>query len=229
MEEAPIAAGVSEYESYLVAEWAGFVGDPARSQATLDAVAGLDMVRALDIGCGAGQELLPLVRRGALGVGVDPAPGVGRFGLLAQHGRAAFARCLAEQLPFVDGAFDAIICRVALPYMDNRAALSEMARVLRRGGRLLLKIHAAPYYANKFKQGIERRDPFFSIHAARVLAAGCLYHVLGFQVRKVIGTETFMSAGLLSRELARLGLRILRRMPDDNPLTPSFVIEKPGQ
>jgi hypothetical protein len=31
---------------------------------------------------------------------------------------------------------------------------------------------------------------------------------------------------MLAREVARSGMTIIREMPDSNPLTPSFVIEK---
>jgi ubiquinone/menaquinone biosynthesis C-methylase UbiE len=110
--------------------------------------------------------------------------------------------------------------------MDNRMALGEMARVLRPGGRLLLKIHAAPYYWRKFRQGLQKRDLLFSIHAIRVLVAGCCYHLLGIQIRKLISNETFQSEWLLRREFSRMDLRIRGYMADSNPLTPSFVIEK---
>src|SRR5205823_3574384 len=135
--------------------------------------------------------------------------------------RPAFVRCLSEHLPFRAESFDVIVCRVALPYMDNRMALGEMARVLRPGGRLLLKIHAAPYYWHKLRQGLERRDLLFSIHAARVLAAGSCYHLLGFQIRKMISNETFQSEWLLKREFRRMNLRIRGHMADNNRLTPS--------
>lgn len=219
-------AGMSSYETYLREEWDGFLADASRGASTLEAVEGMRAELVLDIGCGAGQELIPLVERGALGIGIDPAPEIGRAPWGERRSRVAFTRGIAEQLPFRANTFDVIICRVALPYMDNRVALAEMARVLRSGGRLLLKIHAAPYYWNKFRQGIARRDPKFSIHAVRVLLAGALYHVLGVQVRKVISNETFQSEWLLRRELARSGMSIRGHLRETNPLTPSFVIEK---
>ena len=217
---------MSSYESYLLEEWNGFLADPSRAASTIEAVEGLHPQRALDIGCGAGQEMIPLVDLGAQGIGIDPAPEIGRAPWGERASRVAFTRGMAEALPFRDGSFDVVICRVALPYMDNRVALREMARVLRRGGRLLLKIHAAPYYWNKFRQGIRRGDPKFSIHALRVLAAGAVYHLLGVQVRKVISNETFQSEWLLRRELAHAGMSIRGYLREANRLTPSFVIEK---
>ena len=217
---------MKEYETYILEEWNRFVADVSRARANLEAVAGIQVRRVLDIGCGGGQELIPFVQAGAFGVGSDPAREVGGAPWVTGKPRPAFIQCLSEHLPFRAKAFDVVICRIALPYMDNRTALGEMARVLCPGGRLLLKIHAAPYYLHKFRQGLKRRDPLFSIHAVRVLLAGFLYHVLGFQVRRIVSNETFQSEWLLKREFRRMDLRIRGYMPDNNPLTPSLVIEK---
>lgn len=48
----------------------------------------------------------------------------------------------AQDLPFDDASFDAVVCTFALcGIADHRAALGEMARVLRPGGSLLLADH----------------------------------------------------------------------------------------
>jgi len=48
-----------------------------------------------------------------------------------------YARSRAEQLPFPDGLFDGVTCSGALhTFQDTAEALSEMARVMRRGARL---------------------------------------------------------------------------------------------
>ena len=188
--------------------------------------------RVLDIGCGAGQELLPFAMAGSFCVGMDVSPDVGLIGRklflkekLSQ--RVAFLRSAAEQIPFTSGMFDLVICRLAIPYTDNRLALTEMARILRQGGVLLLKIHHARFYIDKFWRGLMDAEPLNSVHAARVLTAGALYGLLDRQVRnRLVTNETFLSRHMLTRELGRCGLTILREMPDSNPLTPSFVIEK---
>ena len=70
-----------DYDKYIRAEWDAFVRDPARSQASLDLVAGIPVTRVLDIrACGAGQEMVPFVDRGAFGVGLDVSPEVGLVG-----------------------------------------------------------------------------------------------------------------------------------------------------
>ncbi len=48
----------------------------------------------------------------------------------------------AHELPFADGSFDTVVCTLGLCNIpDDRRAVSEMARVLRPGGRLLLLDH----------------------------------------------------------------------------------------
>lgn len=44
----------------------------------------------------------------------------------------------AEQLPFPDNSFDIVICRQGTQFMDDAAALGEMVRVLRPGGRVCI-------------------------------------------------------------------------------------------
>lgn len=224
---------MTEYDRYVRAEWELFTNDPVRTHASLAAVDGLYVSRVLDVGCGAGQELLPFVtKKNTLGVGVDVAPEVGRAGqeLFAAHAPEAkvrFVRAAAEGLPFSDESFDVTVCRIALPYMDNRRALSEMARVLRPDGRLLLKIHNARYYLGKLRDGLINLNPLSMLHAMRVLTAGAIYHIAGRQPRRRFPSpETFQSSWLLRRELARCGLEIDQKLKGSNAATPSFVIIK---
>ena len=225
----------SDYDAYVRLEWAMWTGNETRQRASLEALGGAAVGRVLDVGCGAGQELLPFVReRGAVGVGIDAAPEAGLAGreLFAAHApdaRVAFARAAAESLPFADASFDVVVCRLALPYMDNARALSEMARVLRRGGLLLLKTHHARYYLGEAVEALAALKVLPAIHAARVLAAGVLYGLTGRQPRtRLTGGETFQTEGLLRRELRRIGLEIRGELPDSNPATPSYVIVKEG-
>lgn len=220
-----------EYDSYVNSEWRLFLGDGARARASLEAVAGLEVGHVLDVGCGAGQELLPFATTlGAACVGVDVTPEAGRAGreLFTAHAPAArvsFARAAAESLPFADGAFDVVVCRLALPYTDNARCLSELARVLRPGGALLLKIHHARYYTRKLGAGLRAGQLPSALHAGRVLAAGLVYSLTGRQPRtRLPSRETFQTVPLLRRELGRRGLEIRRELCDSNPLTPSFLI-----
>ncbi len=229
----PREAEPDSYDRYVRAEWALFAADPARAAATLDALGGLPVRNVLDLGCGAGQELRPCVRnRAALGVGLDVSPRVGWAGrqLFASEqpeSHVAFVRAAAEALPFKEGAFDLVICRLALPYTDNARTLAEIARVLRTKGVLLLKFHHARFYLRQLRDGFAHRQVKSAIHALRVVMAGTLYHLTGFQLRsKLTGGETFQTRWLLGRELKRRGLQVRRELADSDPAAPSLLITR---
>ena len=222
-----------EYDNYVRGEWKMFVDDASRRRHSLDAVAGLEIQRVLDVGCGAGQELLPFAsERGAWCIGVDATPEAGLTGRelfsgLGIGGRVAFVRAAGESLPFPRDSFDLVICRLALPYTDNARCMAELSRVLKPGGALFLKIHHARYYTRKLRKGLQMGRPSSALHAARVLVAGILYQITGHQPQtRIPSRETFQTVSLLRRELSRVGLTIKSELHDSNPLTPSFLIIK---
>lgn len=91
--------------------------------------------RVGDLGCGPGATLDLLQRRGCLTVGLDPD--LGFLGQAHKHGPVL--RAQAQALPFSDAGLDGLVCECVLSTLDRpEAALAEMARVLRPGGRLLL-------------------------------------------------------------------------------------------
>lgn len=92
--------------------------------------------RVLDVGCGPGALLGELVSRvGADRVtGVDPAEGF-VAAALDRHPGTLVRRAAAEDLPFEDDLFDAVLAQLAVHFMsDPVAGLAEMARVTVTGG-----------------------------------------------------------------------------------------------
>ena len=97
--------------------------------------------RLLDAGCGTGYNLLAL---GGLGraTGVDLSPDAIAF--CRERGVRAL-RGSVLQLPFADACFDAVTSFDVLYHAwvsDDRAAVAEMARVLRPGGVALVRVPA---------------------------------------------------------------------------------------
>ncbi len=92
----------------------------------------------LDVGTGEGQLARVAVGAGAERVvGVDPS-----WGQLAEArqraGGPAYVRGEAVALPFPDGAFDAVLACLVFEHIESMdAAIAEVGRVLRGGGRFL--------------------------------------------------------------------------------------------
>ena len=95
-----------------------------------------DCPSVLDIGCGDGQVARLAARIGASRVvGVDPT--WNQIRIAAERGGGVrVARAAADALPFASGSFDAAVaCLVFEHIRQVDAAISEVSRVLRSGGR----------------------------------------------------------------------------------------------
>jgi demethylmenaquinone methyltransferase / 2-methoxy-6-polyprenyl-1,4-benzoquinol methylase len=92
----------------------------------------------LDLGAGTGVSTVELARSGAFVVGVDISQGMLRAGKRVRP-HAALLAGDALALPFQDAAFDAVTISFALRNVhDPGAAVAEMARVTKPGGRLVI-------------------------------------------------------------------------------------------
>jgi demethylmenaquinone methyltransferase/2-methoxy-6-polyprenyl-1,4-benzoquinol methylase/phosphoethanolamine N-methyltransferase len=103
--------------------------------------------RVLDVGTGPGYLALAASDRvgpDGRAVGIDASPEmIGRAKTRAarRRSRAEYLVATAEALPFDDDAFDVVVSRLVfhhLPGDVKTAALDEMARVLKPGGRILI-------------------------------------------------------------------------------------------
>ena len=99
----------------------------------------------LEIGVGSGMNL-PIYGSAVDRVcGIDPSPELldrARERVAAARVPVSLARAAAEQLPFRDAAFDTLVMTWTLCSIPNpSAALNEVRRVLKPGGRLLFVEH----------------------------------------------------------------------------------------
>ena len=92
--------------------------------------------RVLDAACGPGLYLRELLERGAEVTAFDASPVMVDLARRATAGRARIDQAaLGAPLPYPDGAFDLIVCALAIHYASDRpATFAEFSRVLRPGG-----------------------------------------------------------------------------------------------
>jgi SAM-dependent methyltransferase len=102
-------------------------------------------VKVLDVATGGGHVARRLREEGCTVVTVDPAPGM-------QPDVVAHA----EDLPFEDGSFDVVTCRIAAHHFaDIRKAVAEMARVTQR----LVVIEDNVFLDEQVEEAERLRDP----------------------------------------------------------------------
>lgn len=86
--------------------------------------------RILDIGCGTGTSLMPLLDKGVSLTGVDPSPYMLDRARERLKNRVDLHQRPAEDLPFEDNAFDTALFFTSLEFTDRPAkAIEEACRV----------------------------------------------------------------------------------------------------
>jgi SAM-dependent methyltransferase len=102
--------------------------------------------KLLDIGCNWGRWCMAASRNGFQAVGIDPSLAAvqAAYRVSRQLGDAPeFVTGDARSLPFPDGSFDVVYSYSVLQHFskeDARASVAEAARVVRRGGRVLIQM-----------------------------------------------------------------------------------------
>ena len=95
--------------------------------------------KVLDAGCGDGEFCIFIRQLGFDSVGIDIACAAIERARLRYPAARFYVGSLENTLPFHDGEFDAIWCTEVLEHLfDVHACLSELNRVLREGGLLIL-------------------------------------------------------------------------------------------
>ncbi|HVH24226.1 MAG TPA: ubiquinone/menaquinone biosynthesis methyltransferase, partial [Pseudonocardia sp.] len=119
--------------------------DRAWRRATRAALAVRPGQRVLDLAAGTAVSTVPLADAGATAVACDFSLGMLRAG---RHRAVPLVAGDALALPFGDGAFDAVTISFGLRNVaDPGAALRELARVTRPGGRLVVCEFSRPTWA----------------------------------------------------------------------------------
>ena len=124
--------------------------------------ANLEGATVLDYGCGNGHFSLMIARRGSHVFGIDISP------KLIEQARASalnsgcngctpqFVAGDAHHTPFADSMFDYVVGNGALHHLDLERALTEIARVLKPGGRA---VFLEPMYNHPLLWALRRLTP----------------------------------------------------------------------
>ncbi|HEY2832308.1 MAG TPA: demethylmenaquinone methyltransferase [Sporichthyaceae bacterium] len=116
-------------------------------RAVTDALAVRPGERVLDLAAGTGTSSLPFLAAGAHTICCDFSPGMLAVGK-QRRPQLDFTAGDAMQLPFADGAFDAVAISFGLRNVaDPALAAAEMLRVTRPGGRLVVCEFSRPTWA----------------------------------------------------------------------------------
>ncbi|MFD1538864.1 class I SAM-dependent methyltransferase [Nonomuraea guangzhouensis] len=165
----------------------------------------------LDVGSGTGRFTPALARTFGPVTGVEPSV---RMREVAQaqspHPGVRYLAGSAEDLPVPSGSADYALLFLSWHHVqDKPRAVRELARVLRPGGRLLLRAnfrdhHPRPWWLEHFPRGYEADAALFQpLHEVIEMFTSAGWRVTGF------GTVTEPSSGTCGDMLERLRLRTL--------------------
>jgi ubiquinone/menaquinone biosynthesis C-methylase UbiE len=184
----PLAAAfdrlAADYDSWYQTS-IGARSEALEKEAVLGLADPLPGEKALDVSCGTGNYAIALAGKGARVTAVDPSAAmleIARSKAFRAKLPIDYRRGTAEDLPFADDSFDLLTAVLMLEFISSPGeVLSEMLRVLRPGGRLVIGVlgkyslwAAARRLKSLFAPSIWRRATFFSARelAGLLTAAG---------------------------------------------------------
>jgi len=151
------------------------VGDPKR---IMPPVTKADR-RVLDLGCGAGQTLVATkFEPGTVVIGLDVDKSALALGRQLDN-KIGFVCARGESLPFQGEGLDFVFSRVALPYMNVPDTLSEIRRVLKKGGRVWFVLHPYSMVVKETVNALSRLQIKRAAVCLYVIANGVLLNLFG--------------------------------------------------
>ena len=160
------------------------------------------------MGCGAGQTLIACdLREGVLACGLDLDFSALRLGK-EWAARVHFVQASGELIPFPHAQFDFVIARLSLPYLYIPAALAEIHRVLKPGGKFWMVLHPFSMVWRQFLESVRALNFNEMLLRVYVLLNGVTVHLLGKPFRFPFNRrrcESFQTDRAMKRALRLAG------------------------
>lgn len=156
----------------------------------------------LELGCGSGALLRELADEGAQVVGIDRCP----EGLTAQQRSTLGGRLLrgdAQHLPLRDGTVDAALLLDLLEHVDDTGTLSEVRRVLRPGGVVVLTAPAFPQLWS-IRDELASHQRRYTRASLQTLVANTGFELLELRFFQSLLFPLFVLARVLGRRSAEM-------------------------
>ncbi len=170
--------------------------------------------RILDAGCGTGGNVQFLQRYGSV-VGLDRAAESIEFWPSPLHGRLVRGSVL--DLPFPDEHFDLVTSFDVLYHRgvpDELMALREMRRVLRPGGRVLIRLPAYAFLRSKHDRAVHTRRRYTISQVRRLL------HDTGFFTEYCSYVNSLLFPLALTQRMVERAVPALEQQQSDLALPP---------
>ncbi|MBI2845727.1 MAG: class I SAM-dependent methyltransferase [Chloroflexi bacterium] len=140
----------------------------------------------LDAGCGTGGMLPDLAKYGRV-LGCDISPHA--LALSQKRGETSLCQSSVENLPFAEGSFDLVTSFDVLYHLqvkEDQRALAEYYRILKKGGRLLLRVAAYDWLRGRHDLAIHTRHRYTAPELAKKMAQA------GFTLERLTYANTFL-------------------------------------
>ena len=160
--------------------------------------------RALDAGCGTGYNMGWLKHHyGALVTGFDFSPHALEFCRMRHE--HSLVRADAVSLPFASNAYDLAICFDVITHLNDAtaraAALREFMRVLKPGGRLMIRVPAYRFLRSGHDVAVMANHRYGRRELGDAVA------LAGFKVLRLSGANTILfPVAVVWRMLKKMGL-----------------------
>lgn len=217
MSTAQSTEGLTESYAHWRSSRLGQITDRLEQQLLFELIGSVANKTLLDVGCGDGALASELARHGAIVTGLDADPAMitaARRRTEIERTQLHLAEGQAARLPFNDAVFDRVVAVTVLCFVrDAERAFTEMARVLKPGGRLVIgELGRWSFWAARRRLRGWLGDPTWRAAMFRSAAElRGLVRAAGLDVVEIRGAVHYPPCGAAARVLAPVDLWLGRR------------------